>query len=619
MKKEEITPFNVVLDQPDRDNPLSVGNGNLAATVDVLGTQTFYETDAAIPLTVMSSLCFVTDPEFFSVKPTIYQAHDHKVGYCTDEQGQEEAFYHLRSYPYRFSFFMYAFYRNKEKVSPADIEQVHQELDLYHGIIESVFILNGEKVKTKVMVDEQDDVLRFEVETNCKGLDIRIVFPKTSSNKRGSLYPKTDLYHYENGKIIRQTEHERFTAYLTTDMPVQDQKEYLTLSVEGRGYFEMAILKPNRYCHDLSAYFKRIKAHLLLAKDPFDALLVKEFNRRLVLSLYLVKVNSAGLFPPQETGLTLNSWYSKFHLEMHPWHSLWMVEYGLEDVFLTQLNYYFSILERAKKRAEEQGYQGARLPKMTSFSGEDSPSSIGCLLLWQQPHLFLMLDAYYRKTKNQAVLQRFMPLLNELICFLQSFVYCQNDVYHLDYPIIPAQECFDPLKTRDPIFEVEYVRYAFKKMIFFCKELKKPYSKIWEDIVLKMVWPKMRNGCYLATADEQGKKTYTKFAKDHPLVLMPYSLFESDRIEPKVMSKTLDRVLKTYDLEEMWGWDFPMMAMCAYHLNRKKEALSLLLYPTGKNIYMKNGHNRQSDRDDLPLYLPGNGAFLLAASLFLNH
>lgn len=67
MKKEEITPFNVVLDQPDRDNPLSVGNGNLAATVDVLGTQTFYETDAAIPLTVMSSLCFVTDPEFFSL------------------------------------------------------------------------------------------------------------------------------------------------------------------------------------------------------------------------------------------------------------------------------------------------------------------------------------------------------------------------------------------------------------------------------------------------------------------------------------------------------------------------------------------------------------------------
>ena len=108
MKKEEITPFNVVLDQPDRDNPLSVGNGNLAATVDVLGTQTFYETDAAIPLTVMSSLCFVTDPEFFFVKPTIYQAQDHKVGYCTDEQGQEEAFYHLRSYPYRFSFFMYS-------------------------------------------------------------------------------------------------------------------------------------------------------------------------------------------------------------------------------------------------------------------------------------------------------------------------------------------------------------------------------------------------------------------------------------------------------------------------------------------------------------------------------
>jgi hypothetical protein len=36
---------------------------------------------------------------------------------------------------------------------------------------------------------------------------------------------------------------------------------------------------------------------------------------------------------------------------------------------------------------------------------------------------------------------------------------------------------------------------------------------------------------------------------------------------------------------------------------------------TPKNTYLKNGHNRQGDRKDLPLYLPGNGALLLAAGM----
>jgi hypothetical protein len=45
-----------------------------------------------------------------------------------------------------------------------------------------------------------------------------------------------------------------------------------------------------------------------------------ELERRIVLSLYLTAVQCAGLLPPAETGLTFNSWYGKFHLEMHWWH-----------------------------------------------------------------------------------------------------------------------------------------------------------------------------------------------------------------------------------------------------------------------------------------------------------
>jgi hypothetical protein len=51
----------------------------------------------------------------------------------------------------------------------------------------------------------------------------------------------------------------------------------------------------------------------LAATGAPDAL---ELERRVVLSRYLTRVNSAGASPPQETGLISNSWAGKFHLEM---------------------------------------------------------------------------------------------------------------------------------------------------------------------------------------------------------------------------------------------------------------------------------------------------------------
>ena len=49
-----------------------------------------------------------------------------------------------------------------------------------------------------------------------------------------------------------------------------------------------------------------------LCKDPR----ARELERRVVLSQYLLAIQDAGDTPPQETGLTYNSWFGKFHLEM---------------------------------------------------------------------------------------------------------------------------------------------------------------------------------------------------------------------------------------------------------------------------------------------------------------
>jgi hypothetical protein len=81
------------------------------------------------------------------------------------------------------------------------------------------------------------------------------------------------------------------------------------------------------------------------------------------------------------------------------------------------------------------------------------------------------------------------------------------------------------------------------------------------------------------------------------------------------MAATLDRVLSSWDFESMWGWDFPVMAMTAARLGQPEKAIDILLMDAPKNTYLPNGHNKQGDRSDLPLYLPGNGALLIAVAM----
>ena len=45
-----------------------------------------------------------------------------------------------------------------------------------------------------------------------------------------------------------------------------------------------------------------------------------ELERRIILSLFLTRLNSAGSTPPQETGYVKNSWYGKHHHEMRWFH-----------------------------------------------------------------------------------------------------------------------------------------------------------------------------------------------------------------------------------------------------------------------------------------------------------
>ena len=71
--------------------------------------------------------------------------------------------------------------------------------------------------------------------------------------------------------------------------------------------------------------------------------------------------------------------------------------------------------------------------------------------------------------------------------------------------------------------------------------------------------------------------------------------------------------MNNWDWESTWGWDYPLIAMTAARLGEPELAVEALLTDVTKNTYLPNGHNYQ--RDDLKIYLPGNGGLLSAVAM----
>ena len=76
------------------------------------------------------------------------------------------------------------------------------------------------------------------------------------------------------------------------------------------------------------------------------------------------------------------------------------------------------------------------------------------------------------------------------------------------------------------------------------------------------------------------------------------------------MRATMKRVFRDWKWADTWGWDYPMIAMTAAGVGENALALDALFMDSPKNTWLPNGHNWQ--RSSLPLYLPGNGALLIA-------
>jgi hypothetical protein len=631
------------------ESPLSVGNGEFCFTVDVTGLQSWRERYPVAPRTgddlagsllgTLSQWGWHSFPGSYELDETrrVYATPKGPVPYVdlgaemelatTVEPGQTPAEEWLRANPHRLELgqigFVFA-----GKALP-EVAEALQHLDLWGGVIDSSFVVDGHEVRVRTLCAPDEDVVAVRVESTAltAGLGVRFAFPYGSgawgngADWSRSAAHSTTVHEVDGGwQVERRLDDTRYWMVVAAEdatlEPVGTHEFLLTARSD---VLELRIGFSGER-REVPGGFAAVEADCRQSWERFwesgaavellgDARAV-EVERRVVLSQYLTAINCAGSLPPQETGLVCNSWRGRFHLEMHWWHGAHFALWGREELLERSLGWYERILPVAQETARLQGYGGVRWPKQVAPDGRESPSSIGPFLVWQQPHPIYLAELI-RRTGSADAVERYGRIVLESAEFMASYAVKTSRGYQLGPPLIPAQESYSAIRGAlvNPTFELAYWRWGLLVAQEWRSLLGLPPDPRWAEVADGLVPAPVRDGWYAAIDGEPWT-----VREDHPSMLYALGLVpDTGYVDRATMRRTLAGVLADWDWDSTWGWDYPAIAMTAARLGEPELAVDALLLKATKNDFLPNGHNRQTP--SLPVYLPGNGGLLAAVAL----
>ncbi|CAD5299614.1 MULTISPECIES: hypothetical protein [unclassified Imperialibacter] len=646
---------NVHITEVDTLASLSVGNGRFAMTMDVTGLQTFPEHyQKGIPLGTMSEWgwhSFPTD-ETYSIEETMapIMSHGREIPYARQWPAgtrQAAAANYIRQNPHRIHLATVGWHITKADGTQAaisDIQNIDQTLDPWKGEITSRFSVEGEPVEVVSVMSQTEDRLGVRVKSGLLkegrlGLTINYPYPTDQFQDEAVLFDADEPGRLQVSQvdqtqvtIRRQLDTTRYFTRLQSSLPVATpeatDKGFLLQPATDKDMwtFDITFSPEEKTVTGKDFETLRTEAHQALTdywntgmmidfgatKDP-RAL---EIERRMVLSLYLTKINCGGKTPPQETGLTYNSWYGKPHMEMAWWHGVHFAMWGRPQVLEDHMEWYLRSIGVARQIAERQGFEGVRWQKMTDPWGQETASSVGSYLLWQQPHIIAFAELIYNGKPTKEVLEKYDEVVQETAAFMADFAWYDPELkrYILGPGVIAAQERFDPKTTFNPTYELAYWRWALETAQQWRERQGQPRNEKWDKVLDDLSPLPQKDGLYLAAESAPESYDSTYYMTDHPSVLGAYGMLPmTDGLDTAVMHSTFDKIWTDWQWHDTWGWDFPMVAMTATRLGDPEKAVDGLLMPITTNIYLPNGHNYQTDR--LRLYLPGNGGVLAALAM----
>jgi hypothetical protein len=642
-----VTRHNPAIREIDKLSPLTIGNGKFAFTADVTGLQSFPEEyEAGIPLSTQSEWGWHSfpNPQGYELADALqnYDTYGRQVPYVSN-QNRPAAIW-LRANPHRLGLAQIGFeFTKKEgtKVVAKDLMAIEQTLDIWAGTLISKFEIEGETVTVRTCCHPDEDLLAISVESTLLKQDrlkvvLKFAYGSGEFGKAPEDWTKPEKHSTElirhsraggnpgNVRLLRTLDSDSYVVDVLYDpstlfnevarnhfvlQPSSDARtfEFVVRFSPTASEIALPIVAETQIAaakHWQEFWENGGAIELLGSADPR----AQELERRIVLSQYLMAVNCAGNAPPQETGLTFNSWFGKSHLEMHWWHAVHWALWNRLDLLERSFAWYEKVLPLARATAKMQGYRGARWPKMVGPDGRESPSSVGVFLIWQQPHPIYYAELCYRQKPTHETLERYREIVYATADFMTSYAHWDERAkrFVLGPPLIPAQEHYDPRTTFNPPCELEYWHWALGVAREWRKRLGEQSDPDWDHVYKNISRLPVTDGVY-----DTAEGVWVDI--DHPSHLMALGFLPGHLAEAPIMRRTLVKVMDTWKWDKTWAWDYPMTAMTAARIGEPETALDALLMDVPKNRYLVNGHNYQDDR--LPIYLPGNGGLLAVTAM----
>jgi len=649
-----VTRHNIHLDKIDTLGSLSVGNGEFAYTADITGMQTFpqyYENGVSLGTQSQWGWHIIpSDSNYtFNDVANYYEScNDQSVPYAIQHKTGRpaNAANWLRANPHRLHLGIVGLSiinHHGEEIAVEDVENPNQHLNLWTGKIDSYFEFEGFPVHVETVAHQELDMVSFKItspliSTDLLKIKLRFPYGKDCHVCPGYDWENQDKHRSEiinqkaNSALIqRNLDSTQYFVHMnwdeTADIIRKESHYYVIDPSNEDDTFEYSIAFSPEIQNTINATYESTftnsqenwevfwKSGGAIDFENCTDPRATELERRVILSQYLMKIQCAGSLPPQETGLTFNSWYGKFHLEMHWWHAVHFALWGRPEYLEKSMSWYFENVENARITAIRQGYAGVRWQKMTSPNGLSSPSNVGEFLVWQQPHIIYFAELLYRSNPTMETLNKYKNLVYETADFMASFAqYNQQDgYYHLCPPLIPAQEHFVATETSDPAFELSYWDWGLQTAQKWHERLNEGKNETWQKVIDHLAPIPENDTHYLPTKEAIDAFTNFEKRRDHPIVVGSYGFLPNKRINNAKMSNTFNEVMQEWNWQSTWGWDYPLLAMTAARLYDPNAAIDALMIETQKNTYLINGHNFQNDR--LRIYLPGNGGLLAAIAM----
>ena len=687
-RKSVVSRNNPIITETNNLASLTVGNGHFATTVDVTGLQSFpFDYEAGVPLTAMSDWAWHKFENTAALTAAESQksmnlGHGHQeiyaVEYKQHDKGSDSkaasrriaATSYFRINPHRLNLGIIGLEmktRNGETVKANELNAIRQELKLFDGIIESQFTADGTlfNVTTAALPNRSATIYQIKSNMLKEGraiVAIRLPYPTGKHADAAADMTKPELH---SSRIIKQNESVAVIEHI-----IDSTHYFLTLKWQGKAslkecakhHFELSTdhdvltfeaeyssKAPSDWSENL-VFDQKLRAVLKAWNSWWNEGAIidfsqctdpraKELERRVVLSQYLTKINCANSCPPQETGLTYNSWFGRPHLEMTWWHMIDFALWNRPEVVANILNWYNNVAYPvAKEIARRQGFKGIRWMKMTDPWAGEAPSSTGSFLIWQQPHYIYMAEEMYRANPTAETLNKYAQYVEETAEFMADFVsYDPNSGKYFLQGATAMQESMSKDFSFNHPFELAYWYYGLNTAQKWRERLGKERNVSWDNIMNNLVSLPENDGVYIAgmpKGNTDNLKSFDPFNTvgggsnvlstetfneksriDHPAVLGACGMFAGVPLyDSVIMTKTLNWIVNNWNWQSTWGWDYGMAAMAAARLGKSDTALELLLKDTQKNTYLINGHNFQTS-DRLRIYLPGNGALLTAVAM----